>query len=233
MCNCIPHFHVKVFNIVIGSQFLLVSSSLWCMFMLRVNECSVLPSHFSAISFTIMSYLFCWHFCRKVVSQDLESLILMLETLGTWLGDLFRSKIENVLLKWWNSTFWHMTILIFHLACIETCQVSSQWFSVQCIWLVLICLAQVFVRDFVPSALAFLMNGEPEIVKNFLLKTLRLQSIEKRIDCFTLGEGVMPASFKVNCCDCSVTLNAFLHVCSTDSLSLRSWFHKPTEMCVM
>ncbi|CAK9219965.1 unnamed protein product [Sphagnum troendelagicum] len=56
---------------------------------------------------------------------------------------------------------------------------------------------QVFVRDFVPSALAFLMNGEPEIVKNFLLKTLRLQSIEKRIDCFTLGEGVMPASFKV------------------------------------
>lgn len=56
---------------------------------------------------------------------------------------------------------------------------------------------QVFVRDFVPSALAFLMNGEPEVVKNFLLKTLRLQSIEKRIDCFTLGEGVMPASFKV------------------------------------
>ncbi|KAH9320586.1 hypothetical protein KI387_015225 [Taxus chinensis] len=56
---------------------------------------------------------------------------------------------------------------------------------------------QVFVRDFVPSALAFLMNGEPEIVKNFLLKTLHLQGWEKRIDCFTLGEGVMPASFKV------------------------------------
>lgn len=56
---------------------------------------------------------------------------------------------------------------------------------------------QVFVRDFVPSALAFLMNEEPEIVKNFLLKTLYLQGWEKRIDCFTLGEGVMPASFKV------------------------------------
>lgn len=56
---------------------------------------------------------------------------------------------------------------------------------------------QVFVRDFVPSALAFLMNGEPEIVKNFLLKTLRLQSWEKKIDRFQLGEGVMPASFKV------------------------------------
>ncbi|GAV60304.1 Glyco_hydro_100 domain-containing protein [Cephalotus follicularis] len=56
---------------------------------------------------------------------------------------------------------------------------------------------QVFVRDFFPSALAFLMNGEPEIVKNFILKTLRLQSWEKKIDRFQLGEGVMPASFKV------------------------------------
>ncbi|MCO5550693.1 hypothetical protein L7F22_004183 [Adiantum nelumboides] len=57
---------------------------------------------------------------------------------------------------------------------------------------------QVFVRDFVPSALAFLMNNEPEIVKNFLCKALRLQSNwEKRIDNFTLGKGAMPASFKV------------------------------------
>ncbi|PKI62427.1 hypothetical protein CRG98_017233, partial [Punica granatum] len=56
---------------------------------------------------------------------------------------------------------------------------------------------QVFVRDFVPSALAFLMNGEPDIVKNFLLKTLHLQGWEKRVDRFKLGEGVMPASFKV------------------------------------
>ncbi|CAN6440257.1 unnamed protein product [Victoria cruziana] len=56
---------------------------------------------------------------------------------------------------------------------------------------------QVFVRDFVPSALAFLMNGEPDIVKNFILKTLVLQGWEKRIDRFTLGEGAMPASFKV------------------------------------
>ncbi|MCO5579304.1 hypothetical protein L7F22_033159 [Adiantum nelumboides] len=57
---------------------------------------------------------------------------------------------------------------------------------------------QVFFRDFVPSALAFLMNNEPEIVKNFLMKALRLQSNwEKRIDNFTLGKGAMPASFKV------------------------------------
>ncbi|KAJ4814150.1 Neutral/alkaline invertase [Rhynchospora pubera] len=56
---------------------------------------------------------------------------------------------------------------------------------------------QVFVRDFVPSALAFLMNGEYDIVKFFLLKTLLLQGWEKKIDRFKLGEGVMPASFKV------------------------------------
>lgn len=41
------------------------------------------------------------------------------------------------------------------------------------------------------------MNGEPDIVKNFLLKTLHLQGWEKRVDRFKLGEGVMPASFKV------------------------------------
>lgn len=34
---------------------------------------------------------------------------------------------------------------------------------------------QVFIRDFVPSALAFLLRGDHEIVKNFLLHTLQLQ----------------------------------------------------------
>ncbi|KAJ6931534.1 hypothetical protein NC652_014892 [Populus alba x Populus x berolinensis] len=56
---------------------------------------------------------------------------------------------------------------------------------------------QVLVRDFVPSALAFLMNGEHEVVRNFLLKTLHLQSRAKMVDQFKLGAGVMPASFKV------------------------------------
>lgn len=58
---------------------------------------------------------------------------------------------------------------------------------------------QVFVRDFFPTGLACLMKdpAEPEIVKNFLLKTLHLQGREKTIDNFTLGEGVLPASFKV------------------------------------
>jgi hypothetical protein len=34
---------------------------------------------------------------------------------------------------------------------------------------------QVFLRDFVPSALTFLLKGEGEIVRNFLLHTLQLQ----------------------------------------------------------
>ncbi|KAJ9698984.1 hypothetical protein PVL29_007852 [Vitis rotundifolia] len=55
---------------------------------------------------------------------------------------------------------------------------------------------QVFVRDFVPSALAYLMKGELEIVKNFLLRTLHLQLSVKGIDRFALGQGLMSASFK-------------------------------------
>ncbi|XAR62948.1 Beta-fructofuranosidase, partial [Bertholletia excelsa] len=59
---------------------------------------------------------------------------------------------------------------------------------------------QVFVRDFVPTGLACLMKSPPEteIVKNFLLKTVDFQGWEKKIDKFTLAEGVMPASFKVH-----------------------------------
>ncbi|KAK8473716.1 hypothetical protein PHAVU_001G224200 [Phaseolus vulgaris] len=56
---------------------------------------------------------------------------------------------------------------------------------------------QVFIRDFIPSALAFLLKGEKEIVKNFLLNTLQLQSWEKTVDCYSPGQGLMPASFKV------------------------------------
>eukprot|EP00898_Chlorokybus_atmophyticus_P008396 jgi/Chlat1/8558/Chrsp82S07980 len=37
----------------------------------------------------------------------------------------------------------------------------------------------------------------PEIVRNFLLKTLELQSWERQTDCFSPGEGLLPASFKV------------------------------------
>ena len=54
-----------------------------------------------------------------------------------------------------------------------------------------------FVRDFVPSALLFLIQGKPEIVRNFLVEVLALQSRERRMDCFQPGQGLIPASFKV------------------------------------
>ncbi|KAL3620174.1 hypothetical protein CASFOL_035086 [Castilleja foliolosa] len=56
---------------------------------------------------------------------------------------------------------------------------------------------QVFIRDFIPSGIAFLLKGEYDIVKSFILHTLQLQSWEKTMDCHSPGQGLMPASFKV------------------------------------
>lgn len=56
---------------------------------------------------------------------------------------------------------------------------------------------QCFVRDFVSSALIFLMHGKTEMVRNFLVETLALQNESKQMDCFNAGQGLMPASFKV------------------------------------
>ncbi|GMJ10714.1 alkaline/neutral invertase E, Arabidopsis alkaline/neutral invertase E [Hibiscus trionum] len=56
---------------------------------------------------------------------------------------------------------------------------------------------QVFIRDFIPSGIAFLLKGEYDIVRNFVLHTLQLQSWEKTMDCHSPGQGLMPASFKV------------------------------------
>ncbi|KAI9080222.1 hypothetical protein K1719_037900 [Acacia pycnantha] len=56
---------------------------------------------------------------------------------------------------------------------------------------------QVFIRDFIPSGMAFLLKGEYDIVRNFILYTLQLQSWEKTMDCHSPGQGLMPASFKV------------------------------------
>jgi hypothetical protein len=60
---------------------------------------------------------------------------------------------------------------------------------------------QCFVRDFVSSALVFLIYGKTEIVRNFLIETLGLQSSDKQMDCFNAGQGLMPASFKVESWD--------------------------------
>lgn len=61
-----------------------------------------------------------------------------------------------------------------------------------------------FIRDFVPSALAFLTKGQGQIVANFLRQTLKLQINDKNIDEVRAhmdgvrpGIGLMPASFEV------------------------------------
>lgn len=56
---------------------------------------------------------------------------------------------------------------------------------------------QVFIRDFIASGVAFMLKGEHDIVRNFILHTLQLQSWEKTMDCHSPGQGLMPASFKV------------------------------------
>ncbi|XP_072953998.1 neutral/alkaline invertase 1, mitochondrial-like [Typha angustifolia] len=75
---------------------------------------------------------------------------------------------------------------------------------------------QVFIRDFVPSALAFLLKGETEIVRNFLLHTLQLQSWEKTVDCYSPGQGLMPASFKVRTVPLDGNNEAFEEVLDPD-----------------
>ena len=56
---------------------------------------------------------------------------------------------------------------------------------------------QCFIRDFVPAALVFLIQGKTDIVYNFLLATVGLQKQKRRVDCYEPATGLMPASFKV------------------------------------
>ncbi|MCY7272829.1 MAG: glycoside hydrolase 100 family protein [Phormidesmis sp. CAN_BIN44] len=56
---------------------------------------------------------------------------------------------------------------------------------------------QCFIRDFVSSALLFLIKGRSEIVRNFLEATLVLQPKTGQLDCSKPSRGLMPASFKI------------------------------------
>ena len=56
---------------------------------------------------------------------------------------------------------------------------------------------QCFIRDFVPAALVFLIQGKTDIVYNFLIETVGLQKQKRRVDCYEPATGLMPASFKV------------------------------------
>ncbi len=56
---------------------------------------------------------------------------------------------------------------------------------------------QCFIRDFVSSALLFLIKGRTDIVRNFLEETLRLQPKKDQLNAYKAGRGLIPASFKV------------------------------------
>lgn len=56
---------------------------------------------------------------------------------------------------------------------------------------------ECFIRDFVPSAFVFLMDGNTEIVKNFLQIVVQLQSQQKVMEGHERAIGLMPASFHV------------------------------------
>ncbi|MGA1132149.1 MAG: glycoside hydrolase 100 family protein [Prochlorotrichaceae cyanobacterium] len=56
---------------------------------------------------------------------------------------------------------------------------------------------QCFVRDFVPSALVFLIRNKADIVRNFLKVTLQLQPKITQFNCRKPSRGLMPASFKI------------------------------------
>ncbi|HEY9852255.1 MAG TPA: glycoside hydrolase 100 family protein [Leptolyngbyaceae cyanobacterium] len=67
---------------------------------------------------------------------------------------------------------------------------------------------QCFIRDFVSSALLFLVKGRTEIVHNFLEETLKLQPKERQLVSSKPGRGLMPASFKVQHLDGKERLKA-------------------------
>ncbi len=56
---------------------------------------------------------------------------------------------------------------------------------------------ECFVRDFVPSALAFLMSGRHEIVRNFLETVMHLSGHQQVMTGHKRSMGLMPASFHV------------------------------------
>jgi len=56
---------------------------------------------------------------------------------------------------------------------------------------------ECFVRDFVPSALVFLCDGKPEIVRNFLKMVVSLRHQQSVMEGHERALGLMPASFRV------------------------------------
>ncbi len=56
---------------------------------------------------------------------------------------------------------------------------------------------ECFVRDFVPSALVFLLRGDHEIVRNFLTTVMGLRAQQPVLPGHLRATGLMPASFRI------------------------------------
>ena len=54
-----------------------------------------------------------------------------------------------------------------------------------------------FIRDFVPSAIVYLLDGQPEIVRNFLQLIVELRGQQDEMEGQQPLPGILPASFKV------------------------------------
>jgi len=67
---------------------------------------------------------------------------------------------------------------------------------------------ECFIRDFVPSALAFLMRGQPGIVRNFLTTVMQLRGQQPVLRGHARSRGLMPASFRVRTDDGEERLEA-------------------------
>jgi hypothetical protein len=57
---------------------------------------------------------------------------------------------------------------------------------------------ECFIRDFVPSAFVFLMDGKTDIVRNFLKVVVKMQSQQTVMEGHERAVGLMPASFHVD-----------------------------------
>jgi hypothetical protein len=56
---------------------------------------------------------------------------------------------------------------------------------------------ECFIRDFVPSALVFLLDGRTDIVRNFLRAVMKLRGMQPVPEGHKRSKGLMPASFRV------------------------------------
>ncbi len=56
---------------------------------------------------------------------------------------------------------------------------------------------ECFIRDFVPSALVFLLDGRTDIVRNFLTTVMKLRGLQPVAEGHHRSMGLMPASFRV------------------------------------